>query len=126
MYERYRARTQFQWNGFIYGPEGPCKCTCSARRCTSSHGTGCKYCQNHNCKCGCTVNEFQFAGSIWIVEAGHPRKDAMLRSRKVFGDATLPSVDELLEDEKHSRLVKTVAEILETELKKPEKVTLGV
>jgi len=61
------------------------------------------------------VNSKLFAGDIWLVEAGNERKRAMLGSpdekghpiTTVFavGDASLASADELLKDEKYSRLI---------------------
>ena len=113
MYETYRVIRQFQWNGFIYGPEGKCKCPCDLNTCSHKNGTGCESCQLINCECSCTVNEYNFAGSIWVVEAGHPRKDLMIGQRFVVGDASISPIDELLNEEKYSRLVKHPTEIFE-------------
>ena len=42
---------------------------------------------------------------MWIVEAGHPRLDAMMRSKFAMYDSSL-DVDDLLKDEYYSRLTK--------------------
>jgi len=124
MYEVYRVVKQFQWNGFVYGPEGTCGCDCSEIKCTNTHGTGCVYCQRNPCKCGCTVNEYNYAGNIWIVNAGHPRKDMIIRSRLVIGDATLPSIDKLMAQEKYTKLLKPIENILQEQKGRPNKVAV--
>ena len=58
------------------------------------------------------MSEELHGGSIWIVEAGHPRKEAMLDRRMGYyamGDATIPDVEELLKQDKYKRLVMVVA-----------------
>ena len=106
-YESYRVRVQFAWNGWTYAPRG--KCTCvdqhvdgqgfSTGGCSGQVGTGC-ICPDHD-HCGCGIPVDQYAGDIWIVEAGHPNKDMLLdrmlpaRVRAVY-DAGIPTADELL------------------------------
>ena len=77
-YETYRVRKRFQWGDFHYGPTGD------------------------------TLEDksVQFrAGDVWVVEEGHPNKDAILRLRYATYDASIPSVDELMKDERFARLV---------------------
>ncbi|MDD4984182.1 MAG: hypothetical protein PHQ43_00135 [Dehalococcoidales bacterium] len=76
MFEAYRVRKPFQWRGWSYAPKG--------QEPAGSPET--------------------FAGDIWIVEAGNPRKEAMLMQKFASGDASIPSIDELLKDEKYLRL----------------------
>ena len=87
MYEVYRVLKSFRWRGWHYGPR---------------HTTGAVNPQTgkfDTCDCG------EYAGDIWIVEAGHPRKDAMIAARQVTGDASLPPVDELLKEARFKRLL---------------------
>ena len=78
MYEAYRVLKPFQWRGWSFAP----------RDTVEPEG-----------------NPKTWAGDIWIVEAGHPRKETMLSNRFATGDAGLPSVDELLKDPNYARLV---------------------
>lgn len=119
MYEVYRVRKPFMWNGYQYTPDKPCKCNCSTInektrqmiQCTSVYASECQPCRDIYCKCQCTITTELHAGSIWIVEAGHPRKEIMLDKRMGYfamGDASLPSSEELLKSDKYSRLLTPV------------------
>lgn len=107
MFEAYRVRAQFSWNGWIYAPAGQCQCVNThldndgfpTGECRGMVGVGCTCSDATHCGCGIKAN--QYAGDIWIVEAGHPRKAMMLErfsSRRVpaVHDAGLPTADELL------------------------------
>lgn len=115
MFEAYRVRKPFMWNGYQYTPEGACKCGCAVAnshgvmlQCTNSYATECQPCRDSNCKCQCTITKELHGGSIWIVEAGHPRKEAMLEKRLGYfacGDASIPNIDELLKEDRYKRLL---------------------
>ena len=77
MYEAYRVKKEFQWRGWTFAPKEE-----------SSH-----------------VPKEIYGGDIWIVEAGHDRKPAMLSSRFGVSDLAVPNPTELLKDPKYSRLL---------------------
>lgn len=115
MYEAYRVRRRFQWRGWEYAPGGQCECSkqvdnegkgsCEAFGCTGEVGTGCEACYMDRCRCACNIPPERYGGEIWIVESGNPRKEMILRQRFAVGDVSIPPVDELLKDEKYSRLL---------------------
>ena len=86
MNEAYRVRRPFRWRGWHYGP---------------IHTTNSVNDLGQLEKCDCPF----YAGDIWIVEAGHPRKEMMLATRAVIGDASLLSVDDLLAKPEYKRLL---------------------
>mgnify|MGYP001560785622 FL=1 len=100
-YEAYRVRRKFSWKGWQLAPQGACGCQCP--ECTGQVATGCQ-CPDHN-YCACGVKPADYGGDIWIVEAGHPRKDIMLLQRFAIGDASISPVDSLLEQEAYRRLL---------------------
>ena len=119
MYEAYRVLKQFQWRGWIYAPNpgGACECDCLAFKgdpddpvqafpdCKGKVASLC-LCRETVCRCSCGIPDTRYAGDIWIVEAGHDRKDMQLGQRKVVGDASIPSVEDLLaQDEYAAQLV---------------------
>ena len=61
-------------------------------------GSGCIACPPEACRCPCHIEPERYGGEIWIVEAGHPRKDIMLANRYATGDPSLSSIDMLMED----------------------------
>lgn len=87
--------------------------------CSHEAGATCK-CRDTACQCACGIPRKTYAGDIWIVEAGHPRKEMMLAQRFATGDASLPSVDELMQEERYKRLIvppeQVVAETRKAEL----------
>jgi hypothetical protein len=91
MYEVYRVRRMFGWDGWQYSRRGACGCGCS--NCTGENGTGCKVCGGSICHCegGCYIPAERFAGDVWLVPAGHPRKEIMLAQRLVVPDASIPA-----------------------------------
>lgn len=114
MYEAYRVRKTFQWDTWEYAPSGsPCACqheqSCSPDICTGRPGTTCA-CPELGCRCACRIPEWRYGGDIWIVEAGHPRKDAMLSARFAVYDSTIPDIDTLLQDERYARLLQSPQE----------------
>lgn len=91
-FEVYRVRKPFRWRGWHFGP--------THTQNSVSPETG----RMEPCNCG------EYAGDIWLVESGHPRKEAMLTQRFVVGDASLPSADELLKETRFARLTSEPSE----------------
>lgn len=113
MFEAYRVQRKFQWDGWIYAPyarrrlPGRCSCTCSEDerlQCTTEVGSGCSC--SAACRCDCGIPSHLYAGDIWIVMAGHPRKETILEHRMAVPDPSIPHIDELLKDSNFSRLTK--------------------
>lgn len=117
MYEAYRVRKKFSWRGWVYAPNvGACQCHdegpqgCNAYgACTGVVGSSCG-CKNSVCRCDCGIERERYAGDVWLVEAGHPRKDTMLAHRFVTYDAALPSGDELAQEAKFARFLEQFQE----------------
>jgi hypothetical protein len=109
--EAYRVRKVFQWDGWAYSPKGPngeCKCGCvegKGSKCTGVVGTSC-VCHDTSCHCACGIREEQYAGDVFIVSDGHPRKEHMLKYHFATYDGGLPSIDELLSQDEYKRLLK--------------------
>ena len=98
--ESYRVRKQFQWDGMYYAPTGPsgecpCQCKKGGLKCTHMVGTGCE-CATTSCHCSCGIKQAMYGGDVSLVEEGHPRKEHMITQHFATYDATLPSVDELI------------------------------
>lgn len=115
MFAAYRVHKRFQWRGWEYAPQGQCECSshanpdgnaCIENGCPGEVGTGCRACPPEACRCACNIPSRTYAGDIWVVEEGHPRKDYMLASRFATYDDSLPPIDELMKDENISRLVR--------------------
>lgn len=107
--ESYRVRggprKSFNWDGWWYAPEGACNCQCPPDTgCTGQNGTGCDFCARSD-KCACSIPVNRYAGDVWIVMEGHPRKEAMVANRAVVSDPSLPSADVLIKEEKYKRLL---------------------
>ncbi len=117
MYEAYRVRKVFGWSGWMYAPNkgGACECDCATPKaqgrdeqgkeipdqsrnpqCLARVASTCS-CKDSICRCSCGIEQGRYAGDIWIVEAGHPRKDMMLFTRKASSDASIQPIDDLLE-----------------------------
>ena len=75
--EAYRVLKPFQWRGWEFAPKSK-----SAGR-----------------------PKANYAGDIWLVEAGHPRKVTMLENRFAVGDASIPAIDELMKQSQFKRLI---------------------
>ncbi len=98
MYEAYRVKKPFHWRGWHYGP--------THVKNSVDPVTG----NLEECDCP------YYAGDIWIVEAGHPRKEMMFFNGCIRrGNAELPPVDELLAKPEYKRLL-TEPGIVEREL----------
>lgn len=108
-YDAYRVRRLFRWLGWALAPTA-CGCGCISN-CTGRSGTECQCQDAGHCACGVPSN--QYGGDIWFVEAGHPRKEAMLATRFAVYDAGLVP-QELLKEERFSRLVQP-AQVTEQE-----------
>jgi hypothetical protein len=110
MFEVYRVLRKFHWNGYIYGPEGLCTCIeDECQQCSHTNGTGCTVCVTSRCDCLCTIHPETFGGDVWVVEAGHPRKSAIITSRFVIGDASVPDIEILLADEQVKQRLNTAS-----------------
>lgn len=110
MYETYRVLRMFQWRGFQYAKPGPCDCECNqdeerraANECNGVTASACA-CPD-SAYCSCHIPPDEYGGDIWIVEAGHPRKEHIVMRRFVTYDPSIPPADELLKQEKYSRLI---------------------
>ncbi len=82
MFAAYRVRRKFQWRGWTFAPKG----------------------QEED------IPPDLYGGDIWLVEERHPRKEIMLSQRYAVGDATVPTVDELLRNPDYARLVNSPGE----------------
>lgn len=107
--ESYRVRKPFNWDGWYFAPKGPngeCKCECAENgfKCTEQVGSDCP-CANTSCHCSCGIQSDRYAGDIWFVMEGHPRKSTMLESRFATGDPSIGNTDELLKEDRYSRLL---------------------
>ena len=117
MYEVYRVRKQFGWRGWTFAPNKGkgCGCDCLVPKAQGKDGMGKQLddrlgnadclgrvastcsCKETICRCSCGIVQGQYAGDVWLVEANHPRKEIMLSQRYATGDASLPSIDDILE-----------------------------
>ena len=127
MYEAYRVTKKFNWDYFIYAPKGACvdgggnHCPCEEAqnvivedergntvavnerdKCTGRVATGCT-CPD-NGYCSCSIDPKRYGGDIWLVEERHPRKDAIIASRRVRVDYSL-SGDDLAQGADFQRLL---------------------
>lgn len=100
--EAYRVRKQFQWRGWIFAPRQ--EADCEVEGAERMAGSGCRKCGDL-ARCDAGIKPEQYAGDIWLVEAGHPRKDIMLAHRFAIGDSSISPVDELLKDPQYQRLL---------------------
>lgn len=116
MYEAYRVRKQFGWNGWQFAPDPGKPCPCRAEleicsksddECTGRPGAGCGC--DAACRCVCKIERQVFGGGIWIVEERHPRKEMMLASRQAIPDPSLPPIDEILKHKRYKRLLREPA-----------------
>lgn len=124
MFEAYRVLKQFQWRGWQFAPRPNNPCECGCEKCTGIVGSTCD-CKESICRCACGISQALYGGDIWIVEAGHPRKEIMLIHRYVGGDGSLPPVEDLLKEEKFRRLTLEPGQALLEEVKKTEKPKRG-
>ena len=104
MFEAYRAMKTFQWDGWYLAPNKPCNCGCPS--CTNQTATSCPSCSGTSCHCRCSLKQATYGGDVWLVMAGHSRKDMMLANRFATYDASLPPIDELVNDPQYSRLLR--------------------
>ena len=102
MYRAFRVHKRFQWGGWEYATPGACNCGCE--RCSGEVGTGCG-CRNTSCRCSCGIPSATYGGDIWVVPEGHPRLEVMLANRFATYDASIPIVDDLLKEDRFSRLL---------------------
>ena len=112
--QAFRVRKSFTWGGWHFQPEAEkqCQChgTCGNDACTDKNGSGCS-CDARSCRCSCRVPANIFAGDIWLAEERNPRVEVMLNNRFAVPDASLPSMDVLLAEEKYTRLLSRPMEV---------------
>ena len=124
MYEAYRVLKPFDWRGWGYAPKDYCECGAASESsdcegCTGKVGSGCEACPPDACRCPCNIQPERYGGDIWVVEEGNPRKDIMLANRYAIGDASLPPIDELMNDPDIAKLTEFPSKkILESVKKK--------
>lgn len=127
--EVYRVRRKFQWNEWVFSVPGPCACVLSPGSdivssrvdvagqydsnpcmditlCTGQNATDCNCANAGYCGMGggggsCGIKPYMYAGDIWFVNEGDPRKEHILKRRFVIYDPTLPSYEELIKQEKY-------------------------
>jgi len=107
MFEAYRVSKRFSWDGWILAPaagthsstfeEDEHKGLTPVEVAASFKQQGCWDERG--------VNPELYGGDIWIVEAGHPNKESILSRRRARGDASLPDVNDLLNDDQYKRLL---------------------
>jgi hypothetical protein len=105
--EVYRVNKRFGWEGWEYAPEGACRCACGiegAVPCVGHVGESCP-CAATMCRCSCGIASNRYAGGIWMVAPGHPRKVSILDSHFAGGDGSLPRLEELLAQDHYKRLL---------------------
>jgi hypothetical protein len=106
--ENYRVRKNFQWDGWIYAPQGPdgvCKCGCGAGRdCTGVVATDCG-CHDTACHCDCGIRSHLYGGDVWFVDEGNPRKEMMLNRRYATYDSSLAPSQSMLEQSEYKKLL---------------------
>ncbi len=86
MFEAFHVLRSFWWRGWHYGPRH--------EKQDINPETGLFE------LCDCAF----YAGDTWFVEAGHPRKDAIIRSR-IVALPMLEGAAELLKEERYKRLL---------------------
>lgn len=105
MLEVYRVNRRFVWDAWQFAPKaGRNTSTFQLLDDVAPHEQA-DYMKSQGCWDERACNPALYAGDIWIVEAGHPRKAAILQRNKATYDASLPSADELLEHDKYARLL---------------------
>ncbi len=118
-FEAYRVRKTFGWNGWQFspGPRKECNCRrgiemCHANNdeCGGAPGMSCAACTNTACKCSCMIKKEVYAGDIWIVQEGHPRKEIMLEHHHAVYDSGLPAIEEIMKHKRYRRLKKSPKE----------------
>jgi len=110
--EAYRVLRRFGWGGWTFAPKtNACQCVMDGggqcgtyRGCTGKVGTTCG-CKVTTCRCSCGIRKEDYAGDVWLVEAGHPRKAAMLAQRFAVYDGALPPAEQLAGDKHLQRLL---------------------
>ncbi len=108
-FEAYRVAKRFQWRGWEFAPAPNKACDCGCPACNGQVGTAC-VCRHSSCRCDCGIPASLYGGDIWLVEEGHPRKAAMLGGRFAFADASIPTVEDLLKEERFLRLTESPSE----------------
>ena len=105
MFESYRVNRRFVWDGWIYAPKAGTNSSTFDKPVGLTPTETAESYKQQGCWDERSVPPERYAGDVWIVEAGHPNKDAILTRKKVRGDASISSVDDLLADDKFKRLL---------------------
>jgi hypothetical protein len=105
MFEAYRVNKRFAWDGWILAPvAGTHTSTFEEIEGLTPSEQAANF-KQQGCWDERAVNPELYGGDIWIVPAGHPRKDAILSRNKARGDASIASPDDLLNDDQYKRLL---------------------
>lgn len=131
-YEVYKVRRKFQWNVWVYSPPGVCDCSSNfgsesvSTRYTPSgeqetgqfdknpcynNPTYCKGMVATECTCNdagycsCSIKPWMYAGNLWFVNEGDPRKEHILARRFAIYDPTLKAAEEYLKEDRYKVLV---------------------
>ena len=123
MIEAYRVRKRFQWRGWEFAPSGECGCGCPG--CSGQVGSGCQACPQGVCRCACNIPPETYGGDIWLVEAGHPRKEILLLQRFAISDVSIPLVDELMSKAEFARLLAPPGSEVKVQRETRELVVVG-
>lgn len=105
-FQAFRVRRQrLHWGDWMYGRAGPCECSadCEDPQCGRLAGSGCACAHADRCACGIPADKY--AGDVVIVAARHPRLEMMVAAGHFRADASIPPVDDLLQQEQYRRLV---------------------
>jgi len=78
MYQSYRVMRRFEWRGWTFAPLAQSE----------------------------DIPYMKYGGDTWIVEAGHPRLDAIIDRKFVVYDSGLADTDTLLKQECYSKLLR--------------------
>lgn len=93
MFEAYKVMVPFQWGNDHMAPGD----SVMIRQGEDENGKGI-YVGETRCCCGKLTEECpNFVGDVWVVEAGHPRKEAMLAVRSAIYDSSLDA-DKIIEE----------------------------
>jgi hypothetical protein len=105
MLEAYRVNRRFVWDGWIFAPKaGTHTSTFQVPEGLPPDESAEAY-KQQGCWDERSVPPARYGGDIWIVQAGHPRKAAILTRNKATGDASIASPEDLLQSDEYKRLL---------------------
>ena len=105
MFEAYRANRRFMWDGWIFAPKaGTHTSTFQVVEGLAPTEQAANF-KQQGCWDERSCDPERYGGDVWIVSAGHPRKDAIISRNKVRGDSSIANADVLLTEDKYKRLL---------------------